>query len=373
MQANAQVKHQIFFEFKMELESAVQSSLFVNNPDKFRDIALQTVTRETQRGSGSSSNGNSSSLEQTRTLLERVVNSIHAKVLTSTHTLYLRVLLEQRMFQVAKNVCDTLFSSIESHMPVQDVLAFYHYASLVYIKLDSFTQAQSSIYHVLAVPASHAISIFQLKALRNLFLIQLIQEGRIFSLPSWISKRSPQVHRWWENVIKQSEEMGDLTEELRMNYMNADSRGEFEMTDLQLIAKAYHSDHLVEIVTQLAPLLQKRKQMGLACKVITAMQHSRIEKMAKMYSSVPVEECMHRMGNIGDSKDLFGILESLNLSLRSRGCFVCKLDETGQYVLFEKSDTVNSIIDLGDVSTLLEGFTRIDAEMISKLRRNRLA
>ncbi|TKY85200.1 hypothetical protein EX895_006280 [Sporisorium graminicola] len=151
-----------------------------------------------------------------------------------------------------------------------DVLQYFYYAALIYIKLERLHDAIDALETCISSPAV-AISAIHMDAYKKLVLVQLLADGKTSPVPQY----TPQ-------AITRS------FKQLAQPYASFSSA--YERSD------ALSADEVFRIADEKRDAFEKDRNVGLVRRCLALHRQHRIQRLAKLYSALSLNDIAERIG-----------------------------------------------------------------------------
>ena len=258
--------------------------------------------------------------------------------------LILQMCLEYGYNEPACRMASKRWNALDNTLKSIDVLHFFYYSALVYLKARNYLHARSALVKVLSVPGS-AISVVQATALRKLCIVDLIMFGEVRPLPSWLPKSNPLLDRLLDGVrganrLHDSENdfspEKSVTRSSRSTTVPSDA---FEIANPEVSCPSHLRDvvrvftdpnasisGLVTCLGKFEQQLRISKDWGLACRLVVAKQSHLLLKISNVFERVPLKYIKENC-ECSSEKELHDVLDFFNHMSCITGIVVRRKDE----------------------------------------------
>ncbi|SJX60996.1 related to cop9 complex subunit 3 [Sporisorium reilianum f. sp. reilianum] len=154
-----------------------------------------------------------------------------------------------------------------------DILQYFYYSALIYIKLDRLHDAIDALETCISSPAI-AVSAIHMDAYKKLVLVQLLADGKTSPPP----KYTPQA------VTRTFHQLAQPYAAFASAYERSD--------DL-------NADEVFRIAEEKRDAFEKDRNVGLVRRCLALYRQRRIQRLAKVYSALSLNDIAHRVGAEG--------------------------------------------------------------------------
>ncbi|EST10135.1 hypothetical protein PSEUBRA_000547 [Kalmanozyma brasiliensis GHG001] len=159
-----------------------------------------------------------------------------------------------------------------------DILQYFYYAALIYIKLDRLHDAIDALETCISSPAV-AVSAIHMDAYKKLVLVQLLADGKVSPVPQY----TPQV------ITRAWKQMGSPGQTPYNTFASAYARGDDKGLDAAR-----------RIAEERKDVFEKDRNMGLVRRCLALLTQRRVQKLGEVYSALSLNQIAQKIGAQGD-------------------------------------------------------------------------